>query len=91
MLTENIKFRFPNREMLSCFSIFDPMAIPEKEMVSYGNRELKILYQHYKSVINCPFSKIESEWNTFKYVLKESNTTATIDKVTCKFRNNHFI
>jgi hypothetical protein len=75
-----IKNRFPESELYSSFSIFDPKELPEdnRELNLYGNQEIKLLGDFYgetKYVNGNEFreiidkEKLKQEWNEVKYYL----------------------
>jgi hypothetical protein len=76
-----IKNRFPEYELYSAFSIFDPKELPDDdtELVLYGNQEIEILgnfYGEIKLVNENEFSeiidkeKLNQEWNSVKPYLQ---------------------
>ena len=76
-----IKNRFPEYELYSAFSIFDPKELPDDdtELVLYGNQEIEILGNFYgkiKLVNENEFSeiidkeKLNQEWNSVKPYLQ---------------------
>ena len=49
-LKENIANRFISQDVVSCFSIFDPMKTPNSlEKCTYGEDQVKVLLEHYGS------------------------------------------
>ena len=83
-LVENINFRFGESvELLSAFSIFNPMAIPEKDSTEfkiYGNSEILVFCEHFFKVLNPEDesqkkayeqkkTQLQREWDAFKYNL----------------------
>jgi len=76
-----IKNRFPESELYSTFSIFDPKMLPDddRELVLYGNQEIEFLGNFYgetKVVNENEFSgiidkeKLKEEWNSIKFYLQ---------------------
>ena len=52
-LKENIANRFVSQDVVSCFSIFDPMKTPNSlENCTYGKDRVKVLLEHYGSELS---------------------------------------
>lgn len=72
-LVKEIKCRFPDNDILSCFSIFDPSKIPndENEFLNYGVMELRKLLNVFEFFISKEkHRETEIHWSSFKYSLK---------------------
>ena len=71
-LKKNICTHFPNIPLIPAFSIFNPEAIPERNLPQFkkqGEEKLSKLVDHFSSTLDTERSK--SEWDHFKSIALE--------------------
>lgn len=71
-MTKGLHDRFPDKNIVSSFKIFDPKLLPAGNILTYGNGDIKVLYDHYRPLLKCSLNRLKSEWGQFKYTLKEA-------------------
>ena len=89
-IIDQLNDRFPNSEILSAFSIFDPHSLPsdEDELATYGQLSVDILMRAYGDGPDA-FVDAEqciSEWESFKRLMKTNYSLKTmrLDIETCE-------
>lgn len=68
-LKKNTSIRFPNIPLIAAFSIFNPDAIPKRNLPDfkkYGEEKLAKLVNHFSSTLDT--ERLKSEWDHFKFM-----------------------
>lgn len=71
-LKKNISHRFPDIPLIASLSVFNPMAVPERnspEFHKYGKERLARLAAHFSSILDG--DRLTSEWGHFKFMALE--------------------
>ena len=86
LLLQNLSGRFPQVQLLSAFSVFDPILLcccDEGERERLYLEKLEILLSYYGTGDDAPVNREEvlKEWESFSVMLADHYTTVKIEEV----------